>query len=120
MAPLQMGPANLLWEKPTGYAATMVGLPYDDLKSWRSHYPVEVFISQMNKVADEFQKALMELRRQTETLTLDKEGKKALSEEVHIAETIAIHSHSIVSQARFITLRDQLSSLEDQKEREDV
>ena len=26
-APWQMGPANLLWSEPTGYASTMVGLP---------------------------------------------------------------------------------------------
>ncbi|MBN2308878.1 MAG: hypothetical protein JXR94_07915, partial [Candidatus Hydrogenedentes bacterium] len=34
-APQQMGPANPLWEKPTGYVSTMVGLPYDCLDRWR-------------------------------------------------------------------------------------
>ena len=29
--PMQMGPANPLYLKPTGYRATMVGIPYDDL-----------------------------------------------------------------------------------------
>ncbi|MDB6070403.1 MAG: hypothetical protein JWL81_1574, partial [Verrucomicrobiales bacterium] len=40
-APLQMGPANPLWPAPTGYAACMVGIPYDDLPAWRSIYPPE-------------------------------------------------------------------------------
>ena len=29
--PQQMGPANLLYGEPTGYQATMVGLPYDEI-----------------------------------------------------------------------------------------
>ncbi len=33
LAPQQMGPANLLYARPTGYAATMVGIPYDDVQS---------------------------------------------------------------------------------------
>jgi hypothetical protein len=31
--PQHMGPANLFFEKPTNYQATMVGLPYDDLEN---------------------------------------------------------------------------------------
>ena len=42
-APQQMGPANLLYQQPTGYSATMVGFPYDDLARWRGPYPPEVF-----------------------------------------------------------------------------
>jgi hypothetical protein len=57
-APMQIGPANLLWEKPTGYRATMVGFPYDDLERWRSVYPSDVFIAQMEKVASGFAAAL--------------------------------------------------------------
>ena len=34
-APMQYGPSALLWSKPTGYRATMVGFPYDDLDAWR-------------------------------------------------------------------------------------
>ena len=29
--PVQLGPANLLYARPTGYAATMVGIPYDEV-----------------------------------------------------------------------------------------
>lgn len=37
-APHQLGPANLVWAEPTGYRATMVGFPYDDLDGWLASY----------------------------------------------------------------------------------
>ena len=61
-APLQVGPANLLWAEPTGYRATMTGLPYDDLPAWRSIYPASVFAEQFEKVAAGFERTLAELR----------------------------------------------------------
>ena len=42
-SPVQVGPANPLYLKPTGYSATMVGIPYDDLDKWRGPYPANVF-----------------------------------------------------------------------------
>lgn len=108
MAPLQTGPSNLLWEKPTGYTATMVGIPYDDVRSWVSNYPVLVFSSQLNKIVDGFNTALATLRKQTRSMKLSKAERKALADECNIAEAIAIHYSSIVHQIQFITLRDQL------------
>ncbi len=49
-APMQFGPANLLWEAPTGYRATMVGFPYDDLDGWRAVYPADVFAAQLERL----------------------------------------------------------------------
>src|SRR5690606_26464584 len=43
-APQQYGPANLLYDRPTGYKSTMVGFPYDDLEGWRGSYPPEVLL----------------------------------------------------------------------------
>lgn len=94
-APMQLGPANLLWEKPTGYRASMVGFPYDDLDTWRSIYPVEVFIAQMEKVAVGFHKAL-------ETL-------KSAPQEAGLTEAAAIHFQSTANQARFVQARRKLS-----------
>ncbi len=31
-SPVHVGPSNPLWNIPTGYAATMTGFPYDDVK----------------------------------------------------------------------------------------
>ena len=49
-----MGPANPLYLEPTGYRASMVGIPYDALDDWRSVYPAETFVRQMEKVAEGF------------------------------------------------------------------
>ena len=52
--PHQWGPANPLYAQPTGYGATMVGIPYDDLDGWRNRYPRETYVELIGKVADGF------------------------------------------------------------------
>ncbi len=110
-APLQVGPANPLWEKPTGYNATMVGIPYDDVKGWTSIYPRDVFTAQLRKVADGFNGSLEILKKRTGHLRLETKQRAALNEECQVAETIAVHYESIVNQIEFITLRDKLAPL---------
>lgn len=119
-APLQAGPSNLLWESPTGYSATMVGLAYDDINSWRSHYPLEVFISQLEKVAVGFEEALEELRNDTENMDLSTLQRIALDEECQIAEAISIHYFSIVHQARFTSCRDRFQKESDNNNRREL
>ncbi|CAL1519333.1 hypothetical protein [Chitinophaga sp. MM2321] len=111
-APLQTGPSNLLWEKPTGYHATMVGIPYDDVKSWISNYPADVFTGQLDKVVQGFNTALAALRKQTRSLKLTGDERKALTDECNIAETVAIHYSSIVNQVKFINTRDGLAAMD--------
>lgn len=118
-APQQVGPANLLWAEPTGYAATMVGFPYDDLNGWRAIYPPEIFVQQFEKVADGFDRALAELRA-TLTPALSRrtgEGesssatgvnsvqRRALTGECDVAEAAAIHFRTCANQARFVLAR---------------
>lgn len=109
-APVHSGPANLLWEKPTGYSATMVGIGYDDLKKWRSIYPEEVFISQLYKVADGFESAVRMLRLKTADLTLDADQSDDLNGEMRIAEAVAVLYRSVANQADFIRQRDLLAT----------
>jgi hypothetical protein len=110
-APMQFGPSNLLWGEPTGYAATMVGFPYDDLDAWRAVYPVEVFIAQMEKVATGFTAALDGL----ETVAHDagRQGsapeRRALDRERSVIEAAAIHFQSTANQARFVAARRGLA-----------
>jgi len=115
-APLQTGPSNLLWEKPTGYAATMVGIPYDDVNAWVGNYPVEIFISQLQKVADGFNNALNELLKNTSSLKLSNEERESLTDECNVAETVAIHYSSAANQARFITIRNKLVAIKNKDE----
>ncbi|NWG13988.1 MAG: hypothetical protein HXY20_10690, partial [Acidobacteria bacterium] len=92
-APQQLGPANLLWAEPTGYRATMTGFPYDDLDRWRSIYPLEVFISQLEKVSGGIARALKELRAAAARIgrPLTDTERQALDEELSVAEAAAIH-----------------------------
>ncbi|MBE6928832.1 MAG: hypothetical protein E7463_01010 [Ruminococcaceae bacterium] len=56
--PQNAGPANLLFASPTGHTATMTCYTYDDLESWRSIYPVDVFTGQLKKLAAGWQEGL--------------------------------------------------------------
>jgi hypothetical protein len=110
--PQQLGPANLLWSAPTGYHASMVGFPYDDLDSWRAIYPAEVFAGQMEKVAQGFRAALERLRTQTaEAQALATAAqRRALAQECRVAEAAAIHFQSAANQARFVLARRALAA----------
>lgn len=112
-APLQMGPANLLYPEKTGYKATMVGLPYDDLKSWRSVYPPDIFISQLEKVAAGFDRGkalLQDIALEPKTSAAQRFN---LEQEQRIAEVCSIHFQSVANQCRFILNRDDLESTSD-------
>jgi hypothetical protein len=61
-APQNVGPRNLLFAEPTGYHATMVGIPYDDLNAWRANYPEEVFEQQFRRLSEGWQEGLVALR----------------------------------------------------------
>jgi hypothetical protein len=108
-APLQMGPANPFWPEKTGYASTMVGLPYDDLTGWRAIFPPDVFIRQFAMMGDGFENALHELQAQTRDLDLTKAQRMAIQEEMDMARVCAIHYHSAANQARFVQARDALA-----------
>lgn len=110
-APLQMGPANPLWEKPTGYSASMVGFPYDDLDAWRSVYPPEVFASQLEKVADGFDEGAKRLAMAlgTQSLVTDPAAPNALQAEARVAQAAAIHFRSVADQTRFVAARNALT-----------
>jgi len=115
--PQQLGPANLLWSEPTGYQATMVGFPYDDLDGWRAVYPPEVFAGQLEKVADGFDRALATLRASVagaESVTSAQ--RSAVEDECRVAEAAAIHFRSSANQARFILARRAAAAMNNQHE----
>jgi hypothetical protein len=109
-APMQVGPANPLWAEPTGYRASMVGFPYDDLDAWRAVYPPEVFIGQFEKVAAGFEHAHANLAAALHTCRrqLSAAHKTAALQELSVGEAAAIHFRSTANQARFISARPRL------------
>jgi hypothetical protein len=104
-APMQYGPANLLWGEPTGYKSSMVGFPYDDLDGWRAVYPPDVFASQFDKIADGFDHAIATFTSAAEKITSTKSQQEALVRELGVAEAAAIHFRSTANQVRFVVAR---------------
>jgi len=96
--PQQMGPANLLYLKPTGRKATMVCYPWDDLNGWRQVYPAERFIEQLNEVAYGFRKGIDELMKI--------HGNRRLLDEFRIMSASELHLRSAGSQSFFVHVRD--------------
>jgi hypothetical protein len=106
-APVQVGPANPLYSLPTGYKATMWGIPYDDLDRWRGPYPPEVLASQFEKVASGWNAGIEEFReavRKTPAIR-----REAVEADLRYARAAAITFQSVANQTRFIASRDALS-----------
>ena len=113
--PHHVGPSNPLYLKPTGYNATMVGIPYDDLKAWRSVYPTEVWIGQMEKVRDGFARGCGlwgQLAAQTSGAV-----QHEVKRELGLFRTVELHFASCASQARFVAARDRLLAAADEPAR---
>ena len=112
-APMQVGPANPLWAERTGYAASMVGFPYDHLAGWRAVYPPDVFISQIEKVAGGFEHAHAELAAAVHSCRrqLSADQLTAAQKELNVGEAAGIHFRSTANQARFVLARDRLKQV---------
>ncbi len=95
LGPQNAGPANLLYEEPTGYRATMTCFPYDDLEHWRAIYPVDVF---------ERQFALLCQRWEIGLGMLDEADH---SETAVMARAAYCLFRSSLNQIRFIRARDE-------------
>lgn len=116
-APLQIGPANLLWLKPTGYRATMVGLPYDDLDSWRAIYPAEIFLDQLEKVAKGFEESAVLMGVVQDVCEEGSDEARAVADEIRLTRAAVLHYRSIAQQGHFILLRNRLNEEEDGERR---
>jgi hypothetical protein len=105
-APVQLGPANLLFAKKTGYAATMVGLPYDDVRGWRGPYQPEILAGQYEKVAAGFREGIADLEMAASKAPA--EAKRDLG----VARAAQIHFQGVANQVRFVLARDSAAGAE--------
>lgn len=113
--PQQMGTANLLYVKPTNYKATMVGTPYDDLVSWQSIYPTDIWINQMEKVAEGFKQGVEEL---TKAVNVTKrKNRSIIRKELNLAKAIKLHFESIALQATFVKERNNYLNTTDKNDK---
>lgn len=105
VAPQNYGPMNLLFAKPTGYVATMIGFPYDDLDGWRgNHYPQDVFEEQFKKLSEGWGDGMKYLRDvKTEIKAAFKDNYNDL---MNVAEAAYCHFRSSYLQICFVRLRN--------------
>lgn len=106
--PLQLGPANLMYAKPTGWRATMVGFPYDDVSSWCPPYPPQVFASQLEKLAAGWEQGLEDLRLAVDQTPADK--RSAAEAELRYARAARLYFQSAANQTRFVLARNALEN----------
>ncbi len=105
LAPQNCGPANLLFARSTGYRATMVCFPYDDLESWcGGHFPEEVLESQFMKLSKKWQEGISRLKKLAPQIPLSKQPRFA--EMLRMAEAAGCHFASSACQIRFIRRRN--------------
>jgi len=101
-----MGPANLLYAEPTGYRATMVCFPYDDLARWRGPYPPTVFAEQFEKIAQGWATGLVHFEKAIDVAT--GAGRAAAESDPMVARAVYLHFASVANQVRFVLARDAL------------
>ncbi|QDT07139.1 hypothetical protein K227x_55640 [Rubripirellula lacrimiformis] len=106
-APQQMGPANLLYANPTGYRATMVCFPYDDLLRWRGPYSADVFAEQFEKVTVGWAEGIRHLEQAVEATAGVQ--RQAAESDLSVARAAHLHFASVVNQAKFVVARDAAS-----------
>lgn len=104
--PMQLGPANLLYPTPTGYNATMVGFPYDDIQRWRGSYPLEVLAGQFEKIAAGWQEGLAELRIAVQNTPAA--SRIDAETELVFARAARLYFKSAANQVRFVLARNAL------------
>ncbi len=99
--PQQVGPANLLYPEKTGYHATMTGIPYDDIDSWRAIFPREVYVSQLKKMSDGWHAG---------TLVLEKVARNTQNSQLEAllrwTRVISCHFRSMYNQCMFVLRRE--------------
>ena len=102
--PQHWGPANPLYPKPTGYVATMVGIPYDDLAHWRWTFSTDGFISQFEKTAAGFEAGSAKWNAALSLMSGP--VRSAAARDGGLFEAAALHFRSSADQARFVIARD--------------
>ena len=102
--PMNYGPMNLFSLEKTNYTATMIGFPYDDLKTWRGPYPEETFRNQFKLVTEGWKKGL-ELLKASES-EVRAEEKAEFDELYKVAMAAYCHLRSTYLQVCFVMARD--------------
>lgn len=108
--PQHMGASNPLFWQPTGYNATMVGLPYDNLQAWCSIYSPEIWIGQMELVRKGFENGCKIF--EDALPSVNQQYLEETNRELTQYKAAEIHFSSCVNQATFTHARNQYLALD--------
>lgn len=103
-APQNYGPSNLLSLEKSGYAATMMGFPYDDIDSWRGPFTAEYLEEQFRRLTEKWCAGLEELQRGAMPQT-DEEIAEYRELEI-MAQSSYCHLRSAYLEIRFVNSRN--------------
>lgn len=106
--PQHWGPANLLYPRRTGYSATMLGFPYDDVMNWCGPYPPGIMATQFRRVADGWKRGEDILQDALQVVPAPR--RPTLTRELRLARAIRLHFVSAALQIEFVELRDRPST----------
>ncbi len=98
-----LGVGSLNYAKKTGFVATMVCFPYDDIDRWKSSFPEETFEKYFGMMTDEWAEGL-EVLKQLPTELID--ANPVLKELWDSAEAAYCNLRTEYLQFRFVRMRD--------------
>lgn len=97
--PQNFGPMTPFFLEKTGYRATMVGYPYDDMERWSGIYPSEVYEEEYRQLVDGWKDGLSDL--------LIYEGvDKQLDEMIFMAKAVLCQYESAYHHIQFVNRRN--------------
>lgn len=98
-APQNFGPLAPFFPESTGWKATMVGFPYDDIDGWRAIYSREQYRDQMRKVSEGWREGVKILE--------EREGESAeFDDMLLVARASLCHFESAHHHAAFVMARE--------------
>lgn len=99
-APQNFGPLAPFFLKKTGWNATMVGFPYDDIDGWRAIYSRQQYRDQMRKVAEGWCEGV--------EILSTREGESAdYDDMLRMARVALCHFQSAYDHASFVLAREE-------------
>lgn len=98
--PQNYGPMAPFFLEKTGYRASMIGYPYDDMEWWSGIYPADVYENEYRQLCDGWREGL-------ELLALYEGRDKELDEVIFMARAILCQYESAYHHIQFVNRRKQ-------------
>jgi hypothetical protein len=98
MSNQECGPSNLMYPKRTGYTATMVGFPFDDVQSWVGTQTIESYTSKLSALLRKWEQGL--------ALLENVRGNDNVTELIRYAKVVYINLKSTLIQIDFNLKRE--------------